>query len=63
MERVVQLSSVNLNKSTASVIKFLMDKGRPIFFRVPDNKNVWVIKRGQDVYHLKEFIKEIGVVA
>lgn len=59
MERVVQLSSVNLNKSTASVIKFLMDKGRPIFFRVPDNKNVWVIKRGQDVYHLKEFIKEI----
>ncbi|MBW3513372.1 hypothetical protein KO537_01345 [Shewanella sp. NKUCC01_JLK] len=48
MERVVQLSSVNLNKSTASVIKFLMDKDRPIFFSVPDNKNVWVIKRASD---------------
>ncbi|WP_372932311.1 hypothetical protein [Shewanella putrefaciens] len=59
MERVVQLSSVNLNTSTASVIKFLMDKDRPIFFRVPDNKNPWVIKRGQNVIHLKEFIKEI----
>lgn len=48
MERVVQLSSVNLNKSTASVIKFLMDKDMPIFFRVPDNKNAWVIKRASD---------------
>ncbi len=59
MERVVQLSSVNLNTSTASVIRFLMAKDRPIFFRVPDNKNVWVIKRGQDVYHLKDLMKEI----
>ena len=48
MERVVQLSLVNLNTSTASVIKFLMDKDRPIFFSVPDNKNVWVIKRASD---------------
>lgn len=45
MERVVQLSSVKLNTSTTSVLEFLMDKDRPIFFRVPDNKNVWVIKR------------------
>ncbi|MDH0448419.1 Uncharacterised protein [Shewanella putrefaciens] len=49
MERVVQLSSVNLNTSAASVIEFLMDKDRPIFFRVPDNKNAWVIKRASDV--------------
>ncbi|MGI1944745.1 hypothetical protein [Shewanella glacialipiscicola] len=58
MATVVQLSSVTLNTSTASVIEFLMDNDRPIFFRMPDNMNPWAIKYDKS---FKELLEEIRI--
>lgn len=55
--RVVQLSSVNLNTSTSSVIEFLKENDRPIFFRVPENRNTWVIKRAG--HNLKDYFMNV----
>lgn len=61
MERVIQLSMVKLNTSPLEVVKFLKNEGKPIFFSVPADKNVWKIIIGVDLNVIAESMINEGI--